>query len=471
MSSPQELNLPGKISDPSNGVAVKHSRGFIFPKSETNSIPLLSLPPDFNSYQWKGVIEAAGGKSVPVPEIDKILTAYSNNCLRTWFTAEFVEFVDEQFPLFDFPKENNKLSYAVNLYLTICNFLPIVYGAEAQKVLSFYLGNAFQTSSPLISPGGFSNSTNIMNVGKLNLSRLLIEKTAVSELTRTVFHFEKINFQINEQRARELITAVNTEIEKDVDVYFVNSRARAREILPDDVKNDERFIASMHDASWNEYDETIKKEVAYYNRKFSGVNGFTPLDWRYVKAMLWTEILAGPKGNPEQWTTFPMQIGRFVEDKGYVAVRDGKPDEGADLVTSEELRDAVKDKSKMVGHLNVRAGIAYLYIRAIGAVKTEDVVVPPILTTTVIKGEGGFDAIAKRLQTMTASNIRINNPGVDSKKLQPGQEIKYQQAKPRRSVLGWKDWLTAIQIYNQGDPKYIPKVQRAYRIITSRTPK
>ena len=103
----------------------------------------------------------------------------------------------------------------------------------------------------------------------------------------------------------------------------------------DPIISDSRFRMSLADTRWNEYDETIKKKVAFYNQKFVGVANFVPLDWRWVKAMVWTEVMAGPKANPDQWTRLPTQIGRFAQDLGY-------------LVVSGNSNDADKEKTNLV---------------------------------------------------------------------------------------------------------------------------
>ena len=254
----------------------------------------------------------------------------------------------------------------------------------------------------------------------------------------------------------------------------------------DPIISDARFRMSLADVRWNEYDETIKKEVAFYNQKFAKTPGFVPLDWRYVKAMVWSEVLAGPKGNSEQWRKIPLQIGRYAKDRGYDVVS-GKANNPADFekmnLVSPELSPEVQNKSSVVGNLNVRAGIAYLYIRAIGEVGSlpDKIENPQILTGMVQKNEG-LDAVAGRLET-TTNNIIKNNSGIDSTNLQPGQAIKYQKAKAVRAIIRWNDWKPTIRGYNgdavwgtdgkkqgAGDPDYMPKVERAYKIITSRQP-
>ncbi len=245
---------------------------------------------------------------------------------------------------------------------------------------------------------------------------------------------------------------------------------------------------SLEDSRWNEYDETIKKEVANYNQKFSAqkfagkFTNFVPLDWHWVKAMLWTEVQAGPKNNSEQWTKLPMQIGRFAADPAYDVVS-GKSNETdkekTKLVTPDELYQNVQNKSSVVGNLNVRAGIAYLYIAAIDEVDfDDDEIVNPILQTYTIKSGDKLSAlISKAVIKTTQTNIIKNTVGLTKENvanLKPGQVISYQEAKPVRNISRWKDWMMAIKNYNskkpseKGDPMYLDKINRAYRIIISR---
>lgn len=40
---------------------------------------------------------------------------------------------------------------------------------------------------------------------------------------------------------------------------------------------------------WNEYDQDIRAIVSHYNDHLRHTPGHAPLDWRLIKAMLWTE--------------------------------------------------------------------------------------------------------------------------------------------------------------------------------------
>ena len=241
----------------------------------------------------------------------------------------------------------------------------------------------------------------------------------------------------------------------------------------------------MHDARWNEYDETIKKEVAYYNQKFSGKgDGFVPPDWRWVKAMVWTEVLAGPNESKGQWQQRPMQIG-VANDPSLGIVISGQDD--ANLIVSDDRRNEIR--ANHFGTNNIKAGIAALYYKGIEGTRSEPRKVgtrpvvdnPQILTYTITNNDRkGIDDVARRMET-TRDSIIKNTAGLTEEniaKLSIGQEIRYQKSHYERYITDWRDWMTTIKNYNKnadstsnsGDSEYIPKVLRAYQIIISRTP-
>ena len=183
--------------------------------------------------------------------------------------------------------------------------------------------------------------------------------------------------------------------------------------------------------------------------------------------------MAGPKANPDQWTRLPICIGRFAQDLGYLVVSGNSNDadkEKTNLVTTSELRQSIQNKSDMVRHLNVRAGIGYLYIIGIDEVGSyPDKIVNNQIQTDKIRKNEGLAAFANRAET-TVDNIELNNPGIDSNNLLPGRSINYQKAQSVRGIKKWKDWDSAIKKYNSEttDPGYRAKVYRAYQIIISR---
>lgn len=468
MSSPPTPNIVGASNERSNVFIMKYSAGYS-PQSSSGSLPLLNLPQGFSSYAFsKANIDFGGKEVVFIPAVNPILTEYCNECLQTFFTIEFIELVNQQsFPLL-FSIRDEKLEYAVNLYYTICNLPSKTNDGEIRKVLAFYLGSR-------LFPNDFFKSGNESNLTELRNSLALIAKKYYDRLLQVSYLYQKKTVKVTEARAQEFIDKANSEMEKDLNFYFAATRVRAVVLNAESVISDPRFRPSLEDARWDEYDETIKKEVAYYNRKFSGTPGFKPLDWRLIKAMVWTEVLAGPKGNPTQWQKYPMQIGRFAADAGYLVVSTGRADEGADLITSAEFRQEIQDKNKVVGHVNVRAGIAYVYTRAIkGKVSSREVIDnAQVESYTVQRTDNkGLDDIAKRFQT-TSDNIVRNTPGITKTTvLRIGQQLFYQKAHLERFISGWNDWETTIKSYNSeaGDPKYKDKISRAYQIIISRTP-
>lgn len=250
-----------------------------------------------------------------------------------------------------------------------------------------------------------------------------------------------------------------------------------------DLENDPRFKPSLENNRWNEYDETIKTEVELYNNKFKDTPNFKPLDWRAVKAMLWTENLGGPTPNNGQgeWEKRPLQIG-VPGDPGLGVIQNGR--ENSDLVTTSETRSELTKDSN--GKNNIKAGIAYLYTRTLESGIREVIDDKNIQAYKIKKGDT-IDLISKNLGT-TRENILKNSGLTLNSKLSLGQEIKYQKAHQERYVSGWKDWKSTIRGYNGnatwgtdekgnqvkigvGDPNYMQKVSRAYQIILSREQK
>ncbi|WP_307174377.1 hypothetical protein [Duganella sp. CF517] len=87
--------------------------------------------------------------------------------------------------------------------------------------------------------------------------------------------------------------------------------------------------ASLKDRRWHSHDCDLQRIVAELNRHLSGKGGYFPLDWRIVKAMVWTE--SGGPNNPA-WHNNPMQIGNSG-DPGLAALLSGK--EGGKSSTPE----------------------------------------------------------------------------------------------------------------------------------------
>ena len=121
------------------------------------------------------------------------------------------------------------------------------------------------------------------------------------------------------------------------------------------------------------------------------------------------------------------------------------------------------------GETNIKAGIVWLFRKAYGdrVSWNENVVDDPRMLTYKLEKDG-FKGIEAKLNS-TIKNIEINNPGINFKNSNPGDEIKYQKAHKERYISSWTDWRKAIFDYNgKGDSVYMDKIDRAYQIIVSR---
>lgn len=63
----------------------KYLKGYIPQFFDNDPLPKLALPQDFNSYVFSKASVPFSGKDVFIPEVDKILTEYCNQCLQTYF--------------------------------------------------------------------------------------------------------------------------------------------------------------------------------------------------------------------------------------------------------------------------------------------------------------------------------------------------------------------------------------------------
>jgi LysM domain len=456
-------NLFGGLLRQGNIFVTRYFKGYAPQFLNNGTLPQLSLPPDFNSYTFSKASIPIDNKELFIPDVDRILTEYCNECLQVFFTIEFIELVNQQNFSSGFSLIDEKLEYAINLYLKICKLPMTTNDTEIRRTLSFYLGNQF----------GLNELLNSVWLNNLSNLKKLTEPTAkkyFDKLAQVNLPNQKSPSKLGDEYAKWFINKANSEMETDLNYYFETAKIRARLFNATDIINDPRFKASLSDSRWSEYDETIKNDVANYNRKFSATNGFVALDWRIVKAMVWTEILAGPKGNSAQWQKFPLQIGRFSADLGYSTVKSGG--ENSDLITSNEFRQEIS--SDVTGKNNIRAGIAYLYTIAVRNKITWSEIIDDsrIESYTVQKTDRtGLTGIANKLGT-TTENIIKNSGLVNPAKLDVGQILKYQKAHKERRINGWNDWVETVKNYNGGgDPGYLEKFNRAYQIIINRTSK
>jgi hypothetical protein len=221
--------------------------------------------------------------------------------------------------------------------------------------------------------------------------------------------------------------------------------------------------ASLKDPRWHLYDCDLQRIAAEFNRHLSGKGGYFPLDWRMIKAMVWTE--SGGPNNPA-WRNNPMQIGNSG-DPGLAALLSGK--EGGDLIMPAEIKRTLTTTSvRSSAQMNIFAGIAYLLMRTarFGIATVPDDKDHKVYEVIVRTGDS-FDKIA-RTNGSTVDTLKKLNPGVFA--LKPGQTLKYQKADIQKIIVGW-DMVTTSTIatrYNVGDPAYAKKMNYCLAVMRKR---
>lgn len=211
--------------------------------------------------------------------------------------------------------------------------------------------------------------------------------------------------------------------------------------------------------AWNGYDAAIKSTVTKYNDHLKSAAGFTALDWRLIKAMVWTES-GGPSG--PAWKTRPMQIGN-PGDPGLAALLGGK--EGGDLIMPGDIASGLSVKNAgSEPEKNIQAGVGYLLMRA-ASYKYEDVwdANAPIVDYKVVAGDS-IDRIAKR-NGSTVGRLYWLNPGLQNEmaqhiSLKLGRSLKVQKARNTKMIASFKslDNATVAKLYNTGDSRYADKL-------------
>lgn len=218
--------------------------------------------------------------------------------------------------------------------------------------------------------------------------------------------------------------------------------------------------AVANPAKWNAYDCDIQTAVSEYNQHLSGVAGYMPLNWQFIKAMTWVETGAG---KPE-WRTSPIQIGN-PGDPGLAALLNGK--DGGDMILPPSLKGTLNAiKATTIPSYNIRAGIGYLLMRMANfAIKNVPDADTKVYEVTIKSGDS-LDLLA-RAHGSTVETLKELNP--NAKILRPGQVLKYQKASMQKVIVGWKA-LTTNNIafyYNVGDSSYAKKLDYALSLIRS----
>jgi len=172
---------------------------------------------------------------------------------------------------------------------------------------------------------------------------------------------------------------------------------------------------AISDSRWQDYDCDIQRIVNQFNRHLSSTTGYMSLDWRLIKAMVWTE-----SGGPDSraWRENPIQIGN-PGDPGLTALLSGR--EGGELVIPPALRSRLTvGATRISPRMNISAGVAYLLMRlaAYGFATVPDekdngayeVLVKPGNTLEKIAKSNGTTVDTLRKCNAGALVLRLGNP-------------------------------------------------------------
>lgn len=218
---------------------------------------------------------------------------------------------------------------------------------------------------------------------------------------------------------------------------------------------------ALTDSKWDGYDCDVMKIVTQFNQ-FLKTSGFKPLDWKIIKAMIWTET-GGP--SDESWDSRPMQIGN-PGDTGLGALFSGN--QGGELILPA-FPNLTQAAATATPQGNIQAGIAYLLMR-LAKYGFKTVTEGSIGDYTVQSGDS-FAKIAQQ-NGSTAQWLQHLNPTIHL--LHPKHTIKFQKAQLQKIIAGWSPITTTIiaHKYNVGDPNYAKKLNYCLDVMKkiNRTP-
>lgn len=258
-----------------------------------------------------------------------------------------------------------------------------------------------------------------------------------------------------------------------------NIRSKKSEVPASELSPLEKWKVSRAKAignpDWYIYDNFIKKIVGELNQHLSKsrqISNYQPLDWKWIKAMIWTETGAGNSA----WKTRPIQIGNKFDD-GIKEVTIPTRPVKYHLIVPDTWNKYLINKVDIIRNdpeYNIRAGVALLMIIMAHQEKTRTVYDDKIICTyEVSRGDKGYDYIAKKIGTTRGVLIELNG----NKLIHPGDNVKYKKAHIEYYIPGWL-LFTSKNIRNQynidprfakkqspGDGNYAEKIEYTYRLI------
>lgn len=228
---------------------------------------------------------------------------------------------------------------------------------------------------------------------------------------------------------------------------------------------------------WYIYDNTIRKLVSEINQHLSmskNIEQYKPLDWKLIKAMIWTETGA----TVAAWKTRPIQIGN-TGDEGIKEVAIPARPRKYNIIIPKTWGTYLINKTDLIRsnpEYNIRAGIALLMIKMSETEKDKTVYDDENeYTYEVVNSDRGYSSIAKKIGTTQGVLTTLNGVKV----IHPGDKLKYKKAHLEQYIPGWflftpeniqKQYNidpTKAQPGHRGDHTYADKIRFTYGLIVA----
>lgn len=228
---------------------------------------------------------------------------------------------------------------------------------------------------------------------------------------------------------------------------------------------------------WYIYDNTIRKLVSEINQHLStskNIEKYKPLDWKLIKAMIWTETGA----TVAAWKTRPIQIGNTGDEGIKEVVIPARPRK-YNIIIPKTWNTYLINKTDLIRsnpEYNIRAGIALLMIKMSETEKDKTVYDDEKeYTYEVVNGDRGYSSIAKKIGTTQGVLTTLNGVKV----IHPGNKLKYKKAHIEQCIPGWLLFTpeniqkqynidpTKAQPGHRGDHTYADKIRFTYDLIVA----